>query len=586
MVFYIVLNLPYMILHTLLSPASSPSRQIRKVLAISFFATLVPLVYFYLQHKVHRIAGAYSIYALLEWSLIILDVSFDSVFVTDFQDQNETSPPISLELHSHKSTTANDSTPPHFLSTFFLQSRKLATLSDIYLSYLFWTILTALGPCIFYSSVWSMGLSGYEVLLFSILSPALLVIPSLQKLFSLPSFGNFGLLVGIASRWLPDEPDQAGGHGLRRLSMLSIGLALGTMGKVAEWWKIRKDSTRLQARSSTFLLGLILSLLAKYANHSLNPMWCFVRSTDEEKTNNGGQNGIGLALAILAYLQAAYRRELGSVVSTARVKEKKEKKSDDISPRPPFGSGIASCLGFGGLFFLLVLLYTDTGTTIAWSFNGYPTSGPHNVPHGALTILALSLGVLLPFISPSFTRRLSLSPISFLSACICATLTYSQTSWLSYIPALVLGTYSTVIFPSYLSSILRHTSTPSSFFLAWFVYSLLVLASTFAVAYAFVPGGAAFRERMDLVLGSTMVLIGFGLYPFRFQRNNFIDSQSPSRTMRRHVSFAFLVIVFASLAISGWRYHTLWMSIVRSNDPENRVISAAIWTVHFGLDGK
>lgn len=434
---------------------------------------------------------------------------------------------------------------------------------------------------IFYASVWAMGLSGDEALLFSILTPAFLVIPQIQQLFSRPSFGNFGLLIGVAARWIPDEADGAGSHGSRRLRILSIGLALSTMGKVAEWWKVKKDQAKLQARSTTFLLGLIVSLIAKYSNHSINPLWPFVRATLEEKTNNGGWNGLGLAVGVLAYLQVSSRTDVTTIDT---------KKATPLPLRPPFGSGIASTLGFGGLFFLIVLLYTDSGTSIAWSFEGYPTSGPFNVPHGSFTILALALGVLAPFVAPSTSKRFSTSILSYLAACLCATLTYTQASWKSFVPALLLGTYSTLLFPHYLSSLLTHTSTPSSFFLAFFFYCLLVLASTFAVAYAFVPGGNAFRERMDLVVGVTMVLIGFGLYPLQSSSSTTFSStptnSTTSRSLRRHVSISFLVIVFLCLAISGWRYNILWDSTAIPNHPENRIITAAIWTVHFGLDGK
>ncbi|GAA5915772.1 Cwh43p [Sporobolomyces salmoneus] len=585
MVLYIVLNLPYMILHTSLSPPNSASKHLRRILSISFFASLVPLVYFYLRHKVHRVAGAYSIYALIEWSLIILDVSFDSVFIADFRelDQGSTlTPPISIELHSSRPSSAKNSSPSP-PSNLELQFRKIRSatsstrsfLADSYLSFLWWTVLTALGSMIFYSSVWSMGLSGLEVLLFSILSPGLLAIPQLRQLFSRPSFGNIGLLLGVTARWIPDEADGAGGHGSRRLTMSSIGLALATMGKVAEWWKVRNDYGKVQARSTTFLLGLVLSLIAKYSNHSLNPLWPFVRSTIEEKTNNGGwNNGLGLSIGILAYLQIATRTESTTSKTTPTIPK---------SLRPSFGSGVASTLGFGGLFFLLVLLYTDSGTTIAWSFEGYPTSGPFNVPHGALTIVALSLGILFPFVAPSSSNRLSTSTLSFLGACVCATLTYSQTSWKSFVPALLLGSYSTLLFPHYLNSLLSNTSTPASFFLAFFFYCLLVLGSTLASAYAFVPKGNAFRERMDLVVAATMILIGLGLYPLRSSTTHHLTT---SRTLRRHVSISFLAIVFISVAISSWRYHVLFGRAVRPNHPENRIISAAIWTVHFGLDGK
>ena len=41
----------------MLSPPNPRAIKLRKYLAGAFFGTLVPLIYFFIQHKVHRIAG-------------------------------------------------------------------------------------------------------------------------------------------------------------------------------------------------------------------------------------------------------------------------------------------------------------------------------------------------------------------------------------------------------------------------------------------------------------------------------------------------------------------------------------------------
>ena len=51
-----------------------------------FFGTLIPLIYFFIRHKVHKVPGAYTIYAFFEWSLVILDVAFDAVTAMDFKN--------------------------------------------------------------------------------------------------------------------------------------------------------------------------------------------------------------------------------------------------------------------------------------------------------------------------------------------------------------------------------------------------------------------------------------------------------------------------------------------------------------------
>lgn len=84
MISYLVATLPWTLGCIALSPPNPASIRYRKIFAGLFFATLVPLIYFFIQHKVHRVAGAYTIYAFFEWSLVLLDVAFDSVTALDF----------------------------------------------------------------------------------------------------------------------------------------------------------------------------------------------------------------------------------------------------------------------------------------------------------------------------------------------------------------------------------------------------------------------------------------------------------------------------------------------------------------------
>ena len=99
MISYLVATLPWTLGCLALSPPNPQAIKYRKILAGSFFGTLVPLIYFFIQHKVHKVAGgeltfvesgqaltktAYTIYAFFEWALVLLDVAFDAVTVCDF----------------------------------------------------------------------------------------------------------------------------------------------------------------------------------------------------------------------------------------------------------------------------------------------------------------------------------------------------------------------------------------------------------------------------------------------------------------------------------------------------------------------
>ena len=56
----------------MLSPPNPRAIKYRKYLAGAFFGTLVPLVYFFLQHKVHRVAGGELDYELCACEVLTL----------------------------------------------------------------------------------------------------------------------------------------------------------------------------------------------------------------------------------------------------------------------------------------------------------------------------------------------------------------------------------------------------------------------------------------------------------------------------------------------------------------------------------
>jgi hypothetical protein len=85
MISYIAATLPWTTGCIALSPPNPRAVQLRKYMATAFFGTLVPLIYFFIQHKVHKVAGAYTTYAFFEWALILFDVGFDAITALDFQ---------------------------------------------------------------------------------------------------------------------------------------------------------------------------------------------------------------------------------------------------------------------------------------------------------------------------------------------------------------------------------------------------------------------------------------------------------------------------------------------------------------------
>ena len=103
MISYLVATLPWTLGCIAMSPPNPKAIRYRKRCASLFFGTLIPLIYFFIQHKVHKVAGgmlrlvnsyqltwsdvfpAYTIYAFFEWALVLLDVAFDACTAFDFE---------------------------------------------------------------------------------------------------------------------------------------------------------------------------------------------------------------------------------------------------------------------------------------------------------------------------------------------------------------------------------------------------------------------------------------------------------------------------------------------------------------------
>ncbi|EFP79804.1 uncharacterized protein PGTG_06125 [Puccinia graminis f. sp. tritici CRL 75-36-700-3] len=86
MISYIILTIPWQLGNVVLSPDGvlRTGNKYRRRFSGLFFLSIIPLVYFFLQHKVKRVPGAYTYYAFIEWSLILYDVLYDSSTIIDF----------------------------------------------------------------------------------------------------------------------------------------------------------------------------------------------------------------------------------------------------------------------------------------------------------------------------------------------------------------------------------------------------------------------------------------------------------------------------------------------------------------------
>jgi hypothetical protein len=57
MIVYLVTTLPWMLGTLAIGPDNKEALRWRKLTAFAFFGTLIPMIYFFIQHKVHHVAG-------------------------------------------------------------------------------------------------------------------------------------------------------------------------------------------------------------------------------------------------------------------------------------------------------------------------------------------------------------------------------------------------------------------------------------------------------------------------------------------------------------------------------------------------
>ncbi|KAF1988198.1 hypothetical protein K402DRAFT_352122 [Aulographum hederae CBS 113979] len=563
MISYLVATLPWTLGCLALSPQNPTSIKYRKFFAGSFFATLVPLIYFFIQHKVHKVAGAYTTYAFFEWALVLLDVAFDAVTVIDFENfeivvkdlsgisrgrDNKAVVDKILEKDKNKEVA-------QVFGNQFSYGAAFDALADVYNGFVFWSILTSLGVCVWYFPLWHMGISGWEVMVMSTISPLLLAIRPFRG-FAMRNLRLFHLsaLPGLLA-FLIKKPEL-------RLLAVGAGVWMSCLSWAATFYAERSQPHRLEARISAFTLGLLASSIAKFAWWTNNPIWPIMHGP------NGGWNKVGFGLAVLAIL-----RSTGSSANSS---------IDVASSRSRKGSPVLAGLGLAGLFFAMHSMLSDSSTMILWVWEGFPVRGPFAV-HGVLTFFAMGGGLALGLFYPAFARGWTFYGIG----CVGAAMVTGSHNWFGFYGALALATYTMGVAPSLISSAVQH-SPAKTFGIGFLLYNFLVLAHVWVVAYAFVPGGPLMREHTDWVVSAMMLFIGAGVFSSTASASSTSlpkgKGKMPNpaaRKQRSYYIYVLLALELYAIAVAYLRFPTYNYTPYHAKD---KVITAGIWTIHFSLD--
>ncbi|KAL8953607.1 MAG: hypothetical protein Q9222_000533 [Ikaeria aurantiellina] len=558
MISYLVATLPWTLGCLALSPNNPKAVWYRKLFAGSFFGTLVPLIYYFIQHKVHKVPGAYTTYAFYEWALILFDVGFDAVTALDFdgfelvvRDIKDSSRGKSQQVADVVLEKEKEKPVGKMFGSQWLWMEAFDAAADVYNGFVFWSMLTSLGLTVWYFPLWHMGISGYEVMVMCTVSPFLLVNASwrssiVQNVRLIHLLSLSGLLA-----YLVKTPEY-------RLFSVGLGVSLSCLAWSATWYAERSQLSRLESRVIAWSIGLVLSSVAKFAFWTNNPIWPIMHA------ENGGWNKIGLCIAIAAILR-----------STRTATENRG--GIDTAERPSTPPLLAS-LGLAGLLFGMHSLLSDSSTMVLWVWDGFPVRGPI-AANGILTIVAMGTGILVGLLFNGALARWT----CLLLASIGAFILTSFSNWFGYLGALLVAIAIMALATPLVISAVRQG--PVTFGLGFLVYNIMVLAHVWVVAYAFVPGGPLMREHTDWVMTATILFLTAGVYASPGNEPTDKRRARPGRkSSNRSASYYTYILLFIqliALAISYLRFPT---NDYTPYHKEDKVITAGIWTIHFSLD--
>ncbi|WFD19565.1 Protein cwh43 [Malassezia caprae] len=548
-----------------LCDAHRRAQSLRAMSATLFYACTPLMVYFYLAHRRDRIPGMYTYYSLLEWSLVFFDMLFDAASAQDLQA-------LAIQV-----LDAPPAVVPAVAPAARAPARPSAArvwgwvMSQTFLAWTAWSALFALISMIFYFSVSNMAAEGLELLVVAqALGLAITACSPLQRCFqsSTPHSIRHVQPWRAGALWvlsLATVASYALSDAVARLVINALSCAVLAVLSAVDWshaW----EAARISETATIWLVGLIAAVVSRYANHANIPIWAYLDAS------NGGRHISALALAALCVVPMF-------VPSLCELPDVHVRRMPTSIPHAWCRFIIAA--GAMGVWLCEVQTFlSDAGTVISYGWTGYPVRGPMAISHGVWVITAMALGTAISLMAP----RTGASYGAMALHAAGMTLLLRLDNWASFAGGLLVAVTLPWMFAPLLQSAQAHHPL-RVMSAAWFVMSLLAFLGVLTTAYAFLPGAYFMREHtVALTLVQTLVLFA-GVVAARTapEAQRLVPGHDArARTVRcaLHTLLALLVVV-ASL-VPAWRH--VDARTIQPHHPGDRIVTAGIWTVHFGFD--
>ncbi|WFD26728.1 Protein cwh43 [Malassezia nana] len=530
---------------------------LRAISVTLFYACTPFMVHFYLRHRRDRIPGMYTYYSLLEWSLVFLDVLFDTASAWDLQA-------YTVQLHINA--------PPrpartHRVEPLSGKAVGVWVASQAFLAFTAWSALFGLISMIFYFSVSNMAAEGLELLVLAqVVGLTLFAFTPLQRCFQSDTPHSIryirpwhaGLLwlaslSAVASYMVPDP--------FVRLVTNAVSCAIIAVLSAVEWssaW----ETARVSETAAIWLVGLVAAVVSRYANHANIPIWAYLDAT------NGGWHLPALAVALLCLVPLC----MPSLCPASEVQVRRAPVRH-VSWR----FAVLAC-ALGVWLCEVQTFLSDAGTVIAYSWTGYPIRGPVATAHGVWVIACMALGTALSLSAP----HAGTAPVTMALHALGAYFLLRFDNWPSFGGGLLLALTLPMMWAPLLNSALAFHPL-RIFTLAWLVMSFLAFLGVLTTAYAFLPGAYAMREHTGaLTLVQTLVLLAGLLVARRAPYAAPATNAERTRKVRGAVYALLSILVLLASIVPAMR--RIDARSIQPHHPNDRIVTAGIWTVHFGFD--